>query len=372
LRVLLTVPSLDRDFGGPIVKARELTTGLRSRGHDVILAGAGSYRESETYVLKLGRIGRFHGTPVPRTIDPLRRLIGDADVVHAIGFRDPVGTLAVFEAGKRRIPVVLEPAGMLQPRLRSFRLKSLFDRSAGRRVLDRSAVVIATSSVEAADLSRQGLESIIRPNGLDIAKLLPLPERGLLRSRFSIPEGAPLVVTLARIGAIKGLLSMASALAELPRVWWLLAGPDAFDGTLEAVREKLRRSHVDQRAVILPMGIWGEEKRAALADADVFCLPSEYESFGSAAVEAAATGVPVVVTEGCGAKDVLSDSAATVVPEGSPSELAAAIEELISRTSEREPDGSLIRSLEWSRIALLQEEIYEGILKPVGPSRRGA
>ena len=79
-----------------------------------------------------------------------------------------------------------------------------------------------------------------------------------------------------------------------------------------------------ERVHVEPHGLWGADRAAALAEADVFCLPSSYESFGTAAAEAAGVGVPVVLTEGCGVKDVLPH--ATVVPIDDADALGAALQ----------------------------------------------
>jgi len=70
--------------------------------------------------------------------------------------------------------------------------------------------------------------------------------------------------------------------------------------------EKLAvRSGVQSR-VVFSGAVLGREKWAAYRDADVFVLPSQNENFGNTAAEAAACGVPVVVTENCGVAPLLA------------------------------------------------------------------
>ena len=189
----MTVPSLGREFGGPVGKARDLSSALRRLGHDVVLVGAGESDEPRS--MGLGRRGAFHSTPVPARIRPLRAAVRGADVVHVIGYRDPVGTVAALEARRRGVPYVLEPAGMLQPRLRSFLLKHGFGAAIGRSLISGSGRLIVASSVEADDVARAGVSAdriTVRPNGVDFDALLPLPPRGPLRARLGIPRrGAP-------------------------------------------------------------------------------------------------------------------------------------------------------------------------------------
>jgi glycosyltransferase involved in cell wall biosynthesis len=82
-------------------------------------------------------------------------------------------------------------------------------------------------------------------------------------------------------------------------------------------------THLQQEGVRLGIGsdiLWagflsGEEKWNALADADLFVLPSYSENFGVAVVEAMAWGLPVVVSDHVGIhKEVIEAQAGLVVP----------------------------------------------------------
>ena len=55
---------------------------------------------------------------------------------------------------------------------------------------------------------------------------------------------------------------------------------------------------------------------AAFADANVFALPSMSENFGNAAAEAAALGVPVLVSDQCGVAVASPAETTRIVPVG--------------------------------------------------------
>jgi len=231
-----------------------------------------------------------------------------------------------------------------------------------------AAIRSSTSTVQVGDLVAAGVpvERIrLRPNGVDFAGLFPLPDRGPFRARLGIPAEAPLLLTIARIGAIKGLESLARAIGPLSNAWWLLAGPDQHDGTLEQVRAALAAVGAVDRVIVLEHGLWGDEKRSALAEADAFCLPSTYESFGTAAIEAAGLGAPVVITDGCGAKDVLHGPSTFVVPASDASALSQGIRDAFNQTAR---DAAVARAtalrkeLDWSTVAATQAEVYAEIV----------
>lgn len=263
---------------------------LRALGHDVELAGCapGPAVEGE---IRLTPIGRFHATPIPSNMRPLRIAVRAADVVHVGGYRDPVGTAAAFAARRHRVPYVLEPVGMYCRRLRSIGLKTAFDVTIGRAIIAGAAAVVATSSRERDELIAGGVDPerlLVRANGIDVPALFPLPSRGGLWSRLGIPPAAPVVLFLGRIAVVKGLVHLAEAIVDLPGVWGLVAGPDEGDGALDALLAARRRLRLTERLVVLPLGLWGADKAEALSNADLFCLPSSGESFAIAVAEAAA------------------------------------------------------------------------------------
>ena len=100
----------------------------------------------------------------------------------------------------------------------------------------------------------------------------------------------------------------------------------------------------------------------ALAEADCFCLPSLHESFGTAALEAAGVGVPVVTTEGCGVAEWLDRGASRIVAPGDSGALSRAIDNVLGSHSFRAravEAASRIRSeFSWAHLAVLQIEIY--------------
>ena len=148
-----------------------------------------------------------------------------------------------------------------------------------------------------------------------------------------------MVLFVARLDPVKGLELLLDAFRMVresyPRTVLVVAGSgdDAYERTLH------------QRARGLDV-VWTgfldhAAKAAALADADIFVAPSQSESFGLAAVEALAAGVPTVMTEGVGIAGEVAASGAGVVVAPQPKALAEAITrvlgdaELAARLSSR-------------------------------------
>jgi glycosyltransferase involved in cell wall biosynthesis len=126
------------------------------------------------------------------------------------------------------------------------------------------------------------------------------------RIRFSLPEGAPVILWAGRPVQFKRLPFLFRAFAEIraayPAAKLVVAG-----------RKELAREDLDRTARDLGLAdslVWtGELPHADLAGvfgaADVFLHPSIYEGFGRVLVEAGAAGLPVVATATAGATDIV-------------------------------------------------------------------
>jgi glycosyltransferase involved in cell wall biosynthesis len=191
---------------------------------------------------------------------------------------------------------------------------------------------------------------------------------------LGVPAHAPLVLSLGRIAQKKGLLDLARALAALDRVWGLVAGPDAGDGTLDALLQLRDGLGLHSRLAVIPEGIWGDQKAQALADADVFCMPSASENFGNAAAEAAACGMPVVLSDRCGAAEWLDPRATVVVPYSDARALVRALEQALGEpaiaVAAREAAGALLQSLPWREVAAQQLAMYHLIVEEMRPAAK--
>lgn len=366
MRVLLTVPTVRRTFGGPAVQVGPFADSLRARGLEVQVAACEARGSG---AIDLGSMGAFHGTPIPRRTAPLRAAVRRSDLVHVMGFRDPVGTLAALLAHRSGVPLVVEPMGMHRRRVRSVRIKTMFDRTLGAVVMRRADVVVATSSLERDELVSDDVRSgriVIRPNGIDVGPPGALPPRGSFRLEHGIPADVPLVLFLGRITRKKGLPDLVEAVAGLPGVWLAVVGPDDRDGTSELIRSLVSRSGIDDRVRVDPRGRWGDERQAVFADADAFCLPSETENFGNAPAEAAALGMPVVVSDRCGVAEYLSPEAHRVVPWADVDALRAGLEWALrpgARAAAVEVAGDLRERFAWARVAEEQDTIYRRLLR---------
>jgi glycosyltransferase involved in cell wall biosynthesis len=380
LRVLFSTPAYDpaQSFGGSIHAFRELAEGLVERGHTVevfttsltALDKRGAFRT--TTVADDGATVRYLATPLRfRWIGftpslPLHLLNARRpDVVHVFGYRDLLGTAIATWSRLYRIPYVFEGLGMVEPKVRKLKLKTILDTTALRGVLGGAALLVAASEWERDEYVRAGVaprQIAIRTFGFP--EVVPRPAAGAIRRQIGLDEATSLVLSVGRIARGKGLDLLVRAVATLPGVHAALVGPDGGHG-MAAELETLRRNlGVEDRVHIL-----GAVDHAALsafyADADVFVLASEHESFGLVAAEAAALGMPVVVSDRCGVAELLRDGAGVVIgyDEG---ELRSALERLLADRELRRQLGEHARTAaaacSWPHVVERQEELYKRVL----------
>ncbi len=125
------------------------------------------------------------------------------------------------------------------------------------------------------------------------------------RAEASRPAGAPVVGAISRLSREKnvGLLIKAFALVakEIPEATLRIYGDGPERGTLEALAESLGIGPKTAFLGHVP------EAGTRCGEFSAFAVPSSRESFGLAALEAMACGVPVVATEVGGLPELILD-----------------------------------------------------------------
>jgi len=129
--------------------------------------------------------------------------------------------------------------------------------------------------------------------------------RQSIRAALEIPEDAIVYLFLGRLNKDKGILDLAMAFqalaVDLPNVHLLIVGPD--EGGIDHLLKGLLIGCSSQ---FHRVG-YTDKPESYMACADVLCLPSYREGFGSVIIEAAAIGLPSVVSKIYGLIDAVVD-----------------------------------------------------------------
>jgi glycosyltransferase involved in cell wall biosynthesis len=335
-RVLLMLASSD---GGVVRHVADLAAGLAAAGDEVLVAGPVTAAEIGNHGAGVERVD-IADRPRPlrdlRAVLRLRRLARHADLLHAHGLR--AGALSVLATtGLRSRParVVTLHNALIGggPRTSAAVHRKL------ERIVARGADVVLAVSPDIAERMRElgarQVEAAVvaAPPAKGTAAGREPASRPALRQSLGVPDGAALLVTVARLAPQKGLPTLADALAELRRSRpdLVLLAVVAGDGPLA---DPLRH---DAQARGLPLRLLGRRDDVGdlLAAADLVVVPSLWEGQSLAVQEALRAGSAIVATAAGGTGQLAGDGA-VLVPPRDHAALAAAIAGLLDDEEARE------------------------------------
>jgi glycosyltransferase involved in cell wall biosynthesis len=229
------------------------------------------------------------------------------------------------------------------------------------------ALFAAYHSAEEMDTSYRFGRCRVVPNGIDPQVFQALPRMNYFRQQHNL-EQVMIYLFLGRIDAGKGLDLLLPAFKKLLQVsgdsHLVLAGADE-RGYAAQVRHLAKELGLASRLTLTGL-ITGQDKLAALQDADVFVLPSRSEGLSIAMLEAMYMGLPVVVTDRVGLwRQVENNRCGLVVPYDADS-LAGALRR-IAAAPDRWEMGQRGRQLvasgfTWDKIARHLTAEIEGAL----------
>jgi glycosyltransferase involved in cell wall biosynthesis len=165
-----------------------------------------------------------------------------------------------------------------------------------------------------------------------------------MRAGLGIDPGAPVVGYVGRLTRDKGIPELVEAFnqlrASLPNVVLLLVG--WFDESEDALTV-FQRFQIEAHSRIVHTGFVADTA-PYYRSMDLLVLPTWREGFPNVALEAAASGVPVITTLATGARDaVLSGVTGIRVPPGDPLTLSEAMITLLQHRRTRMEMGRAAR-----------------------------
>lgn len=190
--------------------------------------------------------------------------------------------------------------------------------------------------------------SALLGNGVDVSRFAPslvsAARLAALRRELGIPKNHLVVGTVARLVVEKGYRELFAAAKKVrdawPHVTFLAIGPSDPEKADAIEAREIEEATGD----ILFVG-WRKDIPLLLALMDVFVLPSWREGVPRSAIEAAALGKPLVLTDIRGCREVARHEVeGLLVPPRNPARLAEAIERLLRDPGLREQMGAAARA----------------------------
>jgi glycosyltransferase involved in cell wall biosynthesis len=292
-------PTPDRPEAGAFVWRR--VAALREVGVDVEVLSFPSYRGSG--------LRRYAGLFL-RGLRVTRR--PDGVEGHVLLY---AGLVALLVARLQRRPLILYSHGL---DVRETARKSKLHEVVARFVARRAKAVVTNSAATAALVARLGVTAAVVPPGVDFDEFRPRA-RAETRPQLRLDEHGLVAVYVGGLSRRKGADVFAAALAKLPAWTGVMIG----EGPL---RNVIRETFPGIR---LEGAVPPAEVPAWLAAADVVIVPSREEPLGLAAVEALASGVPVVASAVGGLTEIVRPNVnGLLVEPGDPAALVATLQRL--------------------------------------------
>jgi glycogen synthase len=355
-------------MGGIERHVLEVARRLAERGHDVTVAAADNTR-SHARVEELEGIVVRRVPAWPRNRDylfapgfyPLASR-PEWDLVHVQSWHTAVAPLAMAAALRAGTPYVVTPhGGNASPLRKPFRP---VQRRALGPLLRRAQAVIALNERQRDALVRE-LElrperMHVIPNGSDLVDdLEPTPA-----PPAHATLGRPVLVSPGRLERFKGhhrvIAALPHMLAAYPDVTLRILGEGPYE--TELLRQARELGVADRVRIEFFALERRRELAAAMATADVGVVLSEYETQPVAVLELAALGVPIIVADTQGLRELATDGLARLISlDAAPDEVAGAIMQVLEQPAPAVvPSQPLLPSWETVTDELLS--VYDEVL----------
>ena len=403
LRVLIVTDQYEPMVGGVPSVTKDLARGLAGRGHAVAVVAPSATREGHRADGPPGQApgtvtvdfrgsvawpwyaGQRLGVLAPASAAKLITAF-EPDVVH---LHSPLtlGAAARPAARRRRVPVVYTnhylPLNVWPAAARTGKAADAA-RGAASRARDAAFYAVVTGFANRCDLVTAPTATALRllrdhglrapsravSNGVDLERFSPGPRDEVLRAKYALPAGRPLVLSVGRLSPEKRPDVLIAALGRLAGAdgdgpVLVLAGTGPEEGRLRS----LARHHGVADRVLFPGFIADDDLPGLYRLADVFAIASQAELQSLATMAAMASGLPVVAVDaGALAELVHAGENGFLARPGHAREIADSLD-LLCRDAElrarmSKASSRIIAGHDGHRVLTRWETIYRALVSP--------
>lgn len=228
-----------------------------------------------------------------------------------------------------KIPLVetYHSLGLLKKRAMGERDTSPTERTAIEKlVMEKADKIISTSPQEKismiAEYAPKKNNIVVVPCGVNLLRFKPI-DKAKSRKKLGIPLNKKVIVFASKMERRKGALTVVAVANEIKKRWPAIyenlqiymfsgdprkarGGEKQEENFRHVLKNEIKKSGVSDK-IILAHGIDQEKLHDYYCAANVVLMPSYYEPFGMVAIEAMASGTPVVASNVGGLKWVVED-----------------------------------------------------------------
>lgn len=329
MKIALYAGMFRRDQDGATKTLYRLVEGLRQQGHRLaVWAFTHDERPPRDIschtvpsiplpIYREYRIGRFD------RVNKRRLEEFDPDIVH-ISVPDLVGLAMLRWAYSRRIPVLSTFHTDFPAYLKFYGLgllrRPLWDYF--RWFYNRCDTVLAPTDIVIETLRAQGIKPLQRlQRGIDTIRFSPGYRSQKRRRERGVHDGQSIILYVGRLVWYKGLETFCHVYRRFqdepsrPPPLFRLVGNGPI---LDELKKRMPKA-------VFPGHLTGGDLARAYADADLFLFPSETETLGNVILEALASGLPVIVSDRGGCREITTVSGGGLIACGADPDHAYAL-----------------------------------------------
>jgi len=302
-------------YGGSVTSVANLCEALVRNGNQVTVLTTNANGE-KTLDVPINQLVKNQGvdvyyypiTPfIPKNlffstqfIQTLGKTIDQFDIVIADLLWTPAMHPVITNSNRLNKPCIIPLHGQLLPWSLNFRKykKKIYLNLVEKYNLNKATAIHCTTIMEESALSRLNLRTpaFVIPNGLDLGKYSLIQEKGYLHKKLDLIETSILLLFLGRLHRVKrpDIALEAFANVNRPDLHLIYVGPDE-ENVISKLQKRARELNCIERVHFLGLQE-AHEVLKILFDTDLLIMPSEMESFGMAALEALAAGVPILTS----------------------------------------------------------------------------
>ncbi len=382
-------PPGHRHSGGMNVYIQELSRQLAALGHEVdIITRRSDAGPTITDISKNIRLVHVEAGPaepiekelaipyVPAFADQLIHFAkqefqsskGSYDVVHSHYWQGAQAGMLLAQNLKVPHVVMFHTLGEAKNRARASEEEPERRIKMERMQSSKADAIVVASSHERGLLQRyygvpEEKVSVI-PCGVDIKHFMPLNAQDC-RRELGLQLNKPVILWIGRLEELKGVDILIGAAAEIEEkdfVVLIVGGGADADRLRPELKEEVKNAGLEE-VVFFRDAVSREELPLYYGASDAVVIPSYYESFGLVAVEAMASGRPVIASRVGGLVSIVTDGVdGYLIPWRCPEPFAEKIEVLMRNSELRENFGKAARrSVEifaWENIGQRVEDLY--------------
>jgi len=374
MKIVQVSPYFYPHVGGVESHVMDISKELIKRGHEVTVLTsnfAGLKEEEEIFGVKVVRLKPLtillRAPITPKIKNYLAK--EEVDLVHS---HSPPPWCSYFSAKackRKALPfLVTYHCDVEIPSIFGLMVTELFRRSFGAYTMRQADKIIVTTRTYAATSRAiwRYLPEVI-PNAVDTKIFIPQRNGHKIRERYGIKEEERIVLFVGRIVRHKGIEYLIESAKLFQGAKLMIVGEG---DKLKSMKDRARSLRLEEKVIFT-----GKVPHSLLpsyyASCDLFVLPSisRLEAFGIVALEAMATGKPVVVSDIPGVREVITDGEEGLLCEPmNPKDLAQKIGRLLSDEELRRRMGEKGRrrveeNFSMEKVVDKIEKLYETVLQ---------